>query len=63
MREPIKRSLYKALGKVVKRESIGRWLENPQDAFDGSTPLQVIERGEIDRLWRMIYRLESGEPG
>ena len=55
--------LCEALGKVVKRESIGRWLETPNDAFDGSTPLQVIERGEADRLWRMIYRLESGEPG
>ena len=55
--------LCEALGKVVKHESIGRWLETPQGAFDGSTPLQVIERGEIDRLWRMIYRLESGEPG
>ena len=62
MREPIKRSLCEALGKVVKRESIGRWLETPNDAFDGSTPLQVIERGEADRLWRMIYRLEAGEP-
>lgn len=23
---------------------------------------QVIERGETDRLWRMIYELESGQP-
>jgi len=29
---------------------------------DGSTPLQVIERGETDRIWRMVYELESGEP-
>jgi hypothetical protein len=25
--------------------------------------LQVIERGETDRIWRMIYELQSGEPG
>jgi DNA-binding transcriptional regulator YdaS (Cro superfamily) len=55
--------LCDALGKVVKPDSIGRWLQTPNDAFDGSTPLQVIERGEVDRLWRMIHRLESGEPG
>jgi transcriptional regulator with XRE-family HTH domain len=55
--------LCEALAKVVKAESIGRWLQTPNDAFDGSTPLQAIERGEVDRLWRMIYRLESGEPG
>ena len=36
---------------------------DPSDAFDGTTPLQFIERGKVDRLWRMIYRLESGEPG
>jgi hypothetical protein len=40
-----------------EEERIG-W--NP--AFDGSTPLQVIERGETDRIWRMVYELESGEP-
>jgi transcriptional regulator with XRE-family HTH domain len=39
------------------------WMQEPNPAFDGSTPLQVIERGETDRLWRMIYQLESGEPG
>ncbi len=39
------------------------WMQEPNPAFDGSTPLQVIERGESDRLWRMIYQLESGEPG
>ena len=25
-------------------------------------PLQVIERGETDRIWRMVYELDSGEP-
>jgi len=55
--------LCDALGKIVKPENIGRWLQIPSEAFDGSTPLQVIERGEVDRLWRMIYCLESGEPG
>jgi hypothetical protein len=30
--------------------------------FSVSTLLQVIERGETDRIWRMVYELESGEP-
>jgi uncharacterized protein (DUF2384 family) len=55
--------LCEALGKVVRSECVGEWLQTPNDAFDGSTPLQVIERGEVDRLWRMVYRLKSGEPG
>jgi hypothetical protein len=55
--------LREALGKVVQPDSVDSWLQTPNEAFDGSTPLQVLERGEADRLWRMIYRLESGEPG
>ena len=55
--------LFSALGKLVEPEAIGPWLKEPNPAFDGSTPVQVVERGEADRLWRMIYELESGEPG
>lgn len=52
-----------ALSKVIQPDSVEIWLQTPNEVFDGSTPLQVIERGEIVRLWRMIYRTESGEPG
>lgn len=55
--------LFQALEKFVPNESIGPWLKEPNPAFDGSTPLQVVERGETDRVWRMLYELESGEPG
>jgi hypothetical protein len=54
--------LFVALEKLVSPEAIGPWLKDPNPAFDGSTPLQVIERGEADRIWRMVYELESGEP-
>ena len=54
--------LFAALEKLVAPEAIGPWLKDPNPAFDGSTPLQVIERGETDRVWRMVYELESGEP-
>jgi len=54
--------LFTALEKLVSPEAIGPWLKEPNPAFDGSTPLQVIERGETDRIWRMVYELESGEP-
>jgi hypothetical protein len=55
--------LFEALARLVASDAIGPWLKEPNPAFDGSTPLQVIERGETDRVWRMIYELESGEPG
>jgi DNA-binding transcriptional regulator YiaG len=51
------------LAEVVKPEAMARWLEEPNPAFDGLKPLEVIERGEIDRLWQMIFYLESGVAG
>jgi hypothetical protein len=52
--------LQERLAEVVARESIPEWLETPNPAFDGLKPLEVIERGEIDRLWTMIFYLEAG---
>ena len=54
--------LFDALSDMVDAKAIGAWLKQPNPAFDGSTPLQVIERGETDRIWRMVYFLESGTP-
>ena len=51
---------HKRLAEVVKPESIPAWLDSPNEAFDGLKPIEVIERGEIDRLWNMIFYLESG---
>ncbi|NJK92412.1 MAG: DUF2384 domain-containing protein [Blastochloris sp.] len=55
--------LLDGLTRVMKPEQIGHWLKSPSPAFDGSTPLQVVERGEMDRIWRMLYDIESGQPG
>jgi len=55
--------LLDALARLMKPKEVGRWLKEPNPAFDGSTPVQVIERGQIDRIWRMLYFVESGEPG
>lgn len=52
--------LTTALGEVMKAESIGAWLKAPNTAFGGLKPLEVIDRGEGDRLWQMIYFLRSG---
>ncbi len=48
------------LAEVVTEEAIPGWLDTPNEAFDGLKPVEVIERGEIDRLWEMIFYLESG---
>lgn len=52
-----------ALAGMIKERSIEAWLQRPNKQFDGSTPLQVIERGETDRLWRMIWQLREGNSG
>jgi DNA-binding transcriptional regulator YiaG len=56
------RRLLDALAEIVKRESIPKWLHQPNPAFERLTPLQVIELGEIDRLWAMVHDLGSGQP-
>ncbi len=54
--------LTNALSEVIQQESLGIWLQTPNTAFDGLKPLEVIDRGESDRLWKMIYFLRSGVP-
>jgi len=54
--------LFDALSEIIETAYIGEWLKTANSAFDNSTPLQVIERGETDRIWHMIYRLQTGEP-
>jgi hypothetical protein len=48
------------LSEVMSADAIPSWLDTPNEAFDGLKPLEVIERGEIDRQWNMIFYLESG---
>jgi DNA-binding transcriptional regulator YiaG len=54
--------LQEALASVMREDFVGTWLNAPNEAFDGLKPIEVIERGEVDRVWRMIYQLESGVP-
>jgi DNA-binding transcriptional regulator YiaG len=55
--------LYARLSQLfASPDDLTTWLKTANKAFNGSQPLQVIERGEIDRIWRMIYFLESGSP-
>lgn len=56
------RRVIEALGEVIQKDAISPWLKRPNDAFDGLKPLEVIERGEVDRIWQMIFYLRSGVP-
>ena len=48
------------LAEVVSADAIPQWLDTPNPAFGGLKPLEVIERGEVDQLWKMIFYLEAG---
>ena len=52
--------LQERLAEVVRADCLPEWLDTPNSAFEGLKPLEIIERGQIDRLWRMIFYLESG---
>ena len=56
------RRVVDALSEVVQKEAIGPWFLQPNPAFDGLKPIEVIERGEIDRIWQMVFVLRSGVP-
>lgn len=52
--------IVQALGEVINDEALGSWMDRPNQAFDELKPIEVIERGEVDRIWRMIFFLRSG---
>lgn len=55
--------LWEALSDLVDPNSLGQWFNTPNESFDGLKPIEVIERGEIDRLWNMVFELQTGMPG
>ena len=55
--------LFAALSEVVDSAVLGPWFVTPNDALGGLKPIEIIERGEIDRLWELAWRLQSGTPG
>ena len=52
--------LTEALCGLFKADSLGKWFDTPNPAFGGLKPMEVIERGESDRLWRMVFELAAG---
>ncbi len=54
--------LQTELTHILEADVIGDWLQEPNEYFLGLTPIQVIQRGESDRVWRLIWRLQDGVP-
>jgi DNA-binding transcriptional regulator YiaG len=54
--------LRAALAEGMREEFIPQWLETPCDGLGGLKPVEVLERGEADRLWRIVLLIGSGMP-
>jgi len=51
--------LRAALSELLPPAELGEWMRAPNPSFEGQTPMQVIERGESDRLWQMIFEIDA----
>lgn len=54
--------LAEALGRSMKKSYIPSWLVTPNEALGSISPVEALERGENDRLWRTVFFLGSGMP-
>lgn len=54
--------LRQELSKVIRPEAIGEWMDTPNPAFNDLKPIEIVERGQADRIWRMVFELEAGMP-
>ncbi|MBN1491614.1 MAG: hypothetical protein JXA69_17005 [Phycisphaerae bacterium] len=54
--------LRTALGEVMDADSIPEWLQTPNEGLGRLKPIELIERGAIDRIWETIFFLRSGVP-
>ena len=54
--------LRRELAVIIVPEAVDKWLHTPNNYFDGASPLELIERGEADRIWKLIWRIQDGVP-
>lgn len=54
--------LRASLAEGMREEYIPQWLETPCEGLGGLKPVEVLERGEADRLWRVVLLIGSGMP-
>ncbi len=54
--------LRDALGDRILAGFIPEWLQNPCEGLGGAKPIEILERGETDRLWRVVLLIGSGTP-
>lgn len=58
----LKNDIRTRLERLIKPEFIDSWLDTPNLAFGYKRPIDLINENDTDKLYRMLYILESGEP-
>jgi transcriptional regulator with XRE-family HTH domain len=54
--------LHDALADGIQAEYIAQWLATPCEGLGGLKPVEILERGETDRLWRTVLLIGFGMP-
>lgn len=58
----IENDIRTRLERLIKPEFIDSWLNTANKALNNQRPIDLIHKGDTQRLYSMIYALESGEP-
>jgi DNA-binding XRE family transcriptional regulator len=56
------RALIDRLSALADPAQLPAWLRQPNPTFGGFSPLQLIQSGQMYKLWELIFRIESGDP-
>jgi transcriptional regulator with XRE-family HTH domain len=51
--------LLTALSQLMPDRKVGEWLRQPNEAFQGRSPIHIIEHGETDQIWEMIHQIDA----
>jgi DNA-binding transcriptional regulator YiaG len=57
------RKLLRALSEIIQPGELANWLRTANPAFKGKSPIQLLEEGNADRLWRMIAEIDGAVAG
>jgi hypothetical protein len=51
--------LCRALSQLMPIDAIRSWFSLPGARSNGLKPFELIERGEIDRLWQLVFQAQQ----
>ncbi len=51
------------IAKIIRPAAVGAWLRSPNPRFHDSSPLEIIRRGEMDRVLRLAWHLQDNAGG